>query len=73
MHCYMLVSDEFQVFMKTLSKQEHENSVWTILQCYRHYAILIFNIANIVNIIIHAVAILLILSHARLRATGYRW
>ena len=53
MHCYMLVSDEFQVFMKTISKQEHENSVWVILQCYRHYAI--FNIANIVNIIIHAV------------------
>ena len=53
MHCYMLVSDKFQVFMKTISKQEHENSVWVILQCYRHYAI--FNIANIVNIIIHAV------------------
>ena len=40
MHCYMLVSDEFQVFMKAISKQEHENSVWVILQCYRHYAIL---------------------------------
>ena len=37
MHCYVLVSDEFQVFMKTLSKQER---IWAILQCYRNDAIL---------------------------------